>query len=98
MSRILPSQNVIMSPVLDLSETISVDPIREAGSNHTDVGIVARKKRKRSKKKKPPVDSTKVCKSIISVPDSHINAKQTMGNRSLSGVEDVIQRQNKANE
>lgn len=46
--------SVIMSPSLDLNETIRVDPIREA-DKYMDVGIITRRKKKRAKKKKLPI-------------------------------------------
>lgn len=67
---------VIMTPALDLNETIEVDPTREAENKHTDESIVTRKRKKHAKKL--IIDSTNVCESMVSVPDSrYVGAKCT---------------------
>ncbi|VDP28810.1 unnamed protein product [Schistosoma mattheei] len=76
-----------MSPALDSNETIK----------DMDVGIVTRRKKKRAEKEKLPIDRTEVCESAGSVPDSHINVIQTIGEPSLSRVEEVVKRQSKVN-
>lgn len=71
--------------------------IRGADNKHTDIGIVTDKTKKHAEKKQV-ICSTMVCESTVLVPDLHINAKQIMGEQSLSGVDDVIRRHNTVND
>lgn len=82
-----------MSPALYLNETIRVD-----NNNVTDNECMVTSKRKNHAKKKHSIGDSKLCWSTFSAIDTHIGAKQIMGEHSLSGLDGVIKRYNTTND
>lgn len=74
---------------MDLDKTTKVDLNRASDNEHTDVGMIAKRKREHTVKKKI-MGNSKIGESTVSASDSHINAEQTLVGHSLSAIEDVI--------